>query len=205
LPGDCTNWAQSLSASNRGGYHLTLARNDERATVDQLLQEAVERLMDRATFFAIMGAFPTGVGIVTTMDEHNQPRGLTTNALCSVSAEPPLLLVCVDKNSNTLPGLRHSRKFVVNYLSAGRGDLANLFASKEPDKFQNVSWRPASNGMPWLHADTIAHAECNIGEEVDAGDHLIFIANVIDGQPPAPGTHPLMYFRRTYGTWHEHE
>src|SRR5439155_21237439 len=134
----------------------------QRATVVQLLREALEGLMDRATFFAIMGAFPTGVGIVTTLDEHNQPRGLTSNALCSVSAEPPLLLVCVDKNSNTLPALRHSQKFVVNYLSAGRGDLANLFASKEPDKFQNVSWRPASNGMPWLHGDTIAHAECSI-------------------------------------------
>src|SRR5436853_376232 len=98
-------------------------------------------------------------------------RGLTTNALCSVSAEPALVLVCVDKNSNTLPGLRHSGKFVVNYLASGRGDLANLFASKEPDKFQSVSWRPASNGMPWLHTDTIAHAECSITQEVEAGDH----------------------------------
>ena len=159
--------------------------------------------MDRATFFAIMGAFPTGVGIVTTMDEKNQPRGLTSNALCSVSAEPPLLLVCVDKNSNTLPGLRHSGRFVVNYLAAGRGELANLFASKEPDKFQTVSWRPASNGMPWLHTDTIAYAECRITNEVEAGDHLVFIAQVEAGQPPAPGTKPLMYFRRTYGTWHE--
>jgi flavin reductase (DIM6/NTAB) family NADH-FMN oxidoreductase RutF len=167
------------------------------------LWEAVEGLMDRATFFAIMGAFPTGVGIVTTLDEHNEPKGLTSNALCSVSAEPALLLVCVDKNSNTLPALRHTQKFVVNYLSTGRGDLANLFASKEPDKFQNVSWRPASNGMPWLHTDSIAHAECNITQELEAGDHLVFIAEVIDGQPPAPGTKPLMYFRRTYGTWHD--
>ena len=157
--------------------------------------------MDRATFFAIMGAFPTGVAIVTTMDDRNQPRGLTSNALCSVSADPPLMLVCVDKSSNTLPGLRHSRKFVVNYLSAGRGDLANIFASKEPDKFQGVSWRPASNGMPWLHTDTIAHAECAITQEIEAGDHLVFVGAVIDGQPPAPGTKPLMYFRRTYGTW----
>src|ERR1700682_91154 len=109
--------------------------------------------MDRATFFAIMGAFPTGVGIVTTMDEHNEPRGLTSNALCSVSAEAPLGLGWIDKKSNALPALRHSQKFVINYLSAGRGDLANLFASKEPDKFQGVSWRPASNGMPWMHAD----------------------------------------------------
>src|SRR5215472_18743272 len=132
--------------------------------------------MDRATFFAIMGAFPTGVAVVTAMDATYEPRGLTSNALCSVSATPPLLLVCVDKNSNTLPALRHSKKFVVNYLSAGRGDLANLFASKEPDKFQNVSWRPASNGMPWLHTDTIAHAECDVTNEIEAGDHLVFVA-----------------------------
>jgi flavin reductase (DIM6/NTAB) family NADH-FMN oxidoreductase RutF len=157
--------------------------------------------MDRATFFAIMGAFPTGVGIVTALDANHQPRGLTTNALCSVSAEPPLLLVCVDKNSNTLPALRHSQKFVVNYLAAGRGDLANVFASKEPDKFTRVSWRPAQNGMPWLHTDSIAYAECSVTQEIEAGDHLIFLAQVEHGQPPAPGTKPLMYFRRGYGTW----
>ena len=159
--------------------------------------------MDRATFFAIMGAFPTGVGVVTALDEQNQPRGLTSNALCSVSAEPALMLVCVDKNSNTLSALRHSKKFVVNYLSAGRGDLANLFASKEPDKFQDVSWRPASNGMPWLHTDTIAHAVCNLKQELDAGDHLILLGEVVDGHAPSPGTKPLMYFRRTYGTWQD--
>jgi flavin reductase (DIM6/NTAB) family NADH-FMN oxidoreductase RutF len=157
--------------------------------------------MDRATFFAIMGAFPTGVGVVTALDADHQPRGLTTNALCSVSAEPPLLLVCVDRNSNTLPALRHSQKFVVNYLSAGRGDLANTFASKEPDKFAHVSWRPAQNGMPWLHTDTIAYAECDIVQEIEAGDHYIMLAQVERGQPPAPGTKPLMYFRRSYGTW----
>ena len=166
-------------------------------------RKAVHRPMDRATFFAIMGAFPTGVGIVTTLDEHDQPRGLTSNALCSVSAEPSLMLLCVDKSSNTLPALRHTQKMVVNYLAAGRGELANMFASKEPDKFQHVSWRPAANGMPWLHTDTIAHAECTIMQEIEAGDHLVFIIEVTDGQPPAPGTKPLMYFRRTYGTWED--
>jgi flavin reductase (DIM6/NTAB) family NADH-FMN oxidoreductase RutF len=159
--------------------------------------------MDRATFFAIMGAFPTGVGVVTALDADSQPRGLTTNALCSVSAEPPLLLVCVDKNSNTLPALRHSQKFVVNYLAAGRGDLANTFASKDPEKFAGISWRPAHNGMPWLHTDSIAFAECSVEQEMEAGDHYIFLGKVEGGQPPAPGTKPLMYFRRTYSTWHD--
>lgn len=157
--------------------------------------------MDRATFFAIMGAFPTGVGIVTALDADNQPRGLTTNALCSVSAEPPLLLVCVDKRSQTLPALRHSGRFVVNYLSAGRDALANLFASKEPDKFADVAWRPGGNGMPLLHEDSLAFAECTTVQEIDAGDHIVFLGQVDAGEPPVPASQPLMYFRRTYGTW----
>lgn len=159
--------------------------------------------VDKATFFAIMGAFPTGVTIVTTLDEEGVPKGLTSNAVCSVSAEPPLMLVCVDKRSNTLPALRATKKWIVNFLSDGRGDLSNLFASKEPNKFESVSWRPAHNGMPWLHADSLAFAACETEQEVDAGDHVILIGRVLEGQPPAPGTHPLMYFRRTYGTWHE--
>src|SRR5260370_12408937 len=104
--------------------------------------------MDRATFFAIMGAFPTGVAIVTTMDKHSQPKGLTSNALCSVSAEPPLLLVCVDKNSNTLPALRHSQKFSSNYLSSGRGDLANPSASKYPYHLRPLTRLPPSHPIP---------------------------------------------------------
>jgi flavin reductase (DIM6/NTAB) family NADH-FMN oxidoreductase RutF len=167
------------------------------------VDERTDGLVDRATFFAIMGAFPTGVTVVTALDESGEPRGLTSNAVCSVSAEPPLVLVCVDKRSNTLPALRHSKKFVINYLAAGRGELSNLFASKEPDKFAGVSWRPAKNGMPWMHTDSLAHAECTTVQELDAGDHVILLAEVEGGQPPAPGTHPLMYFRRTYGTWHD--
>jgi flavin reductase (DIM6/NTAB) family NADH-FMN oxidoreductase RutF len=157
--------------------------------------------VDKATFFAIMGAFPTGVTIVTALDADGAPRGLTSNAVCSVSAEPPLLLVCVDKRSQTLPALRQSGRFVVNYLLAGRDALANLFASKEPDKFADVAWRPAANGMPLLHEDSLAYAECTVVREAEAGDHIVFIGQVEGGQAPVPASQPLMYFRRTYGTW----
>src|SRR5207244_13497580 len=102
------------TTTGRCGAELRPVRAIRPATVGALPGEGCRGLMDRATFFAIMGAFPTGVAIVTTMDNHNQPKGLTSNALCSVSAEPPLLLVCVDKNSNTLPALRHSQMSVVN-------------------------------------------------------------------------------------------
>lgn len=157
--------------------------------------------VDKALFFAIMGAFPSGVTIVTALDPDGSPRGLTSNATCSVSAEPALLLVCVDKRSQTLGALRHSAGFVVNYLAAGRGDLANRFASKEPDKFRDVAYRPSAGGLPILHGDIIAYAECRTEREVDAGDHTILIGRVVAGEPPEPGSAPLMYFRRGYATW----
>lgn len=156
--------------------------------------------LDTDTFFALMGAFPTGVTVVTALDQKGEPRGLTVSAVCSVSARPPLMLVCVDKLSNTLPAIRHSGRFAVNYLGFGSEGVARLFATKEPDKFAAVAWRPAGNGMPWLHEVTLAVAECRVTQEVDAGDHVVVIASVDGGRLPAPGSRPLVYFRRGYGT-----
>jgi len=157
--------------------------------------------MDKPTFFAIMGAFPTGVTVVTALDAQGEPRGLTSNAFSSVSADPPLLLVCVDRRSNTLEALQTTRKFVVNFLREGRGALSDRFASKVPDKFDGVAWRPAANGQPLLYADVLSWAECSVEAEIPAGDHIVFIGRVEAGQPPAPDSQPLMYFRRGYGSW----
>src|SRR5262249_38039376 len=158
-------------------------------------------LMDRAAFFAIMSAFPTGVTIVTTLDDDGQPRGLTCTALCSLSADPPLLLVCVDRRSQTLEALRRAGNFVVTYLWAGRGELSNRFARREQDRWTDVAWRPPGRGLPWLHADSMAYAECTLVQEMEGGDHMILVGRVDGGQPPPPGTQPLMYFRRSYATW----
>lgn len=155
--------------------------------------------IDRERFFAIMSAFPTGVAIVTTLAEDGTPRGLTTNAVCSVSADPPLLLVCVDRESRTLPALLHSRRFVVNFVAEGRHELARLFASKADDKFSRVAWRPGSTGMPCLHEDALAYAECTAGEVLEAGDHVIVTGLVEDGVEPDPDAVPILYFRRAYG------
>ncbi|MBV9169105.1 MAG: flavin reductase [Chloroflexi bacterium] len=159
--------------------------------------------VDKATFFAIMSAFPSGVTVVTTLDDAGQPKGLTCTAICSLSADPPLLLVCIDRRSSTLDALRYSGRFVVNYLSAGRGELSNRFASREPDRWANLAWRPTRHGLPWLHRDTLAYAECVMVSETDGGDHVIVVGRVDGGQPPAPGTQPLMYFRRGYGAWRD--
>jgi len=157
--------------------------------------------VDKATFFALMSAFPSGVTIVTTVDHAGRPRGLTCTAVCSLSAEPPLVLVCIDRRSHTLTAMRQAGRFVVNYLLAGRGDLSNRFATTEPDKFADVAWRPTAHGLPVLFADSLASAECALVQEVPGGDHVILIGRVESGQLPAPGTQPLVYFRRSYVSW----
>ena len=157
--------------------------------------------VDKAHFFRIMGAFPSGITIVTSLDAAGRPCGFTSSAISSVSADPPLLLVCVDKNSRTLPALLHTRKFVVNFIREGRDDLSTRFASKSADKFVGVSWRATNNGVPCLYADTLAHAECTLVREIEVGDHLILIGHVEAGDVSDPEAQPLMYFRRSYRSW----
>jgi len=108
--------------------------------------------VERATFLASMAAFPTGVTVVTTAGEDGKPYGLTCNAFVSVSADPPLLLVSVDERSNTLPELQRTRRFVVNFLAAGRGELAKTFASKSAYKFREIAWtREAGTWLQFSH------------------------------------------------------
>jgi len=147
-----------------------------------------------------MSAFPTGVAIVTTLDVDGKPRGLTTNALCSVSADPPLLLVCVDEESRTLAALLHSKRFVVNFVAEGRDELALRFASKADDKFASVAWEPGLGGMPCLREDSLAYAECETEQELEAGDHVIVTGRVVGGMAPDPESVPILYFRRSYSS-----
>ena len=166
--------------------------------------DAPERIadVDRDTFFASMAAFPTGVTVVTTIDDEGTVSGLTCNAFMSVSAEPPLVLISVSQTSNTLPVLRSAGRFVVNLLAAGREELAELCASKQPDKFAGVPWEPSRHhGLPVLREDSVAHVCCDVVQELEAGDHVLFLGHVKHVAPPQPGTVPLLYFRRTYDEW----
>jgi flavin reductase (DIM6/NTAB) family NADH-FMN oxidoreductase RutF len=157
--------------------------------------------IERQTFFDVMASFPSGVAIVTTVSPDGIPRGLTTTAVCSVSADPPTILVCVDLASRTLRALRARGRFVVNFVGAGRSELCLLFASKEEDKFAGVDWRPTASGLPLLHADSLAWAECSTLHELEVGDHVVFVSTVEDGGVRPELEPPLLYYRRSWGVW----
>jgi len=163
------------------------------------LAERVEEV-DGATYRSIMASFPSGVAIVTTGDADGRPSGFTATSVCSVSADPPIVLVSVDTTSRTLPTLRRTGRFVVNVMRAGRGELGARFASKEDDKFAGVAWCATPTGLPVLAADALAWAECATVGEIEAGDHVILLARVEGGSASADGL-PLVYFDRRFGSW----
>lgn len=150
-------------------------------------------------FREVFASFPTGVAVVTAMGPDGEPRGLTCNSLCSVSADPPLVAVCLDKQSETLPAVRSAGSFVVNFLAAHQEPIARRFASKHPEKFSGLAWIPSeATGLPRL-PDAVAHCECRILQTLDVGDHWMFIAEVLDGASDND-VEPLVYCRRGYGT-----
>jgi flavin reductase (DIM6/NTAB) family NADH-FMN oxidoreductase RutF len=159
--------------------------------------------VDRATYRELAGSFPSGVAIVTTVDEHGSPRGLTTQAFIGLSTEPPLVLVSLDRSSRTLASLRQCRRFVVNFLKAGSEELSTRFATKADDKFEGVQWVASTiaQGVPILMDAVSAFMECNVAEVIERGDHVMFIGSVEGGR--VVGGPPLLYYRRTYAAWPE--
>src|SRR5438105_8012681 len=150
-------------------------------------------------FREIMACFPSGVAIVTSHEVGTRPRGLTVSAFCPVSLEPPLVLVCIDKASNTLPALQQSGGFTVNFLAGGREHLAVLYASKAERKFDGIAWRRPElpEGGPVLHEDSAAYAVCVTRQAIEAGDHWVFIGEVEEAANIRDHL-PLLYHRRAY-------
>ena len=150
-------------------------------------------------FRDIMASFPSGVVVLTALGEDGRPHGLTVSAFSPVSLEPPLVLACVDRASNTLPAIRASGFFTINILQAGRHELARLMATKAPDKFESLEWSraPVAGAGPVLAEEAAAYACCEIERELEAGDHVIFVGRVLAGGV-FEGRTPLVYHRRAF-------
>lgn len=157
--------------------------------------------MDKRTFFDIMGTAPATVTVVTTMDAGGAPRGLTVGAVTSVSADPPSLLISLDRRSRTLQHLLAARRFAVNYLRGDRAEVSRRFSKPLEDRFTGIEWRLGSTGVPILHQDSLSWLECRIEQVVESGDHVVLIAAVEHGVAPPTGSRPLMYFRHHYEAW----
>ncbi|WP_406632008.1 flavin reductase family protein [Amycolatopsis sp. WGS_07] len=157
--------------------------------------------VDPDKFREIFGSLPTAVAVVTAVGDDGDPCGLTMNTVTAVAKTPPLLLVCLDENSQTLQAIRHSRAFVVNFLAGNGSALADRFARKGRGKLAGFDWLPAPSGggAPILAGHVLAHAECSVREEIRVGDHSVVIGLLDDGE--AYDRPPLVYYRKSYSAW----
>ena len=148
------------------------------------------------SFKAAMGNYPTGVTVVTALDQQGKPMGMTVNSFASVSLDPLLVLWSIDKKAFLYEEFLKADKFVVNILAEDQSDLCNLFASRVEDRFSGCEWRASELNQPIL-ANSLSVLECTLFKQVDAGDHTILIGEVTDIKNEEKN--PLLYHRRFVG------
>ena len=142
-----------------------------------------------------MGNFATGITVVTTLDKHGKPYGLTVNSFTSVSLDPVLVLVCLDNKLSGLQAFKDSKHFGVSVLSEHQEDLSRIFAKKDAERPPSIYF-DGKLGMPLL-SNSLAVMECETVAVYPGGDHSIFLGRV-DHAEVLQAQKPLLYFRGKY-------
>jgi flavin reductase (DIM6/NTAB) family NADH-FMN oxidoreductase RutF len=135
------------------------------------------------------------VTVVTTKAADGSDQGMTVSAFCSLSLEPPLVLICIEKTASVHEALTRAPSFIVNVLSAKQEQLARRFAIVDIDRFEGVGFSRSGEGIAVLD-DVLAVIECNRVSLLDGGDHTIVVGEVEAGRAEI-GT-PLLYYRGGY-------
>jgi flavin reductase (DIM6/NTAB) family NADH-FMN oxidoreductase RutF len=146
-------------------------------------------------FRAILGRFPSGVTVVTTRAADGSDQGMTVSAFCSVSLDPPLVLICIEKSASAHHALTAAEGFVVNVLSSKQEQLARRFSIIEIDRFDGVGFTRSPRGYAILD-DVLAVIECDRFAMHDGGDHTIILGEVEATR--ADSGAPLLYYRGGY-------
>ncbi|HEV7838238.1 MAG TPA: flavin reductase family protein [Gemmatimonadaceae bacterium] len=146
-------------------------------------------------FRSVLGRFPSGVTVVTTKNVDGSDEGMTVSAFCSLSLNPPLVLICIEKNASAYRALTASPGFVVNILAASQEQIARRFAIVDIDRFEGVGYSRSQNGFAVLD-DVLGVIECATFAMHDAGDHTIIVGEV-EAARAQSGT-PLLYYRGGY-------
>ncbi len=151
--------------------------------------------VDETAFRRACARFATGITIASVLDASGSPHGLTVNSFTSISLRPPLVLISIDYTSNVLPYFRASTYYGISVLAERHHELSTRFAQKGMDRFNGIESVRGETGVP-LVPGALAHFECATRQVIEAGDHAIFLAEVVriecrDGDP-------LLYFNSAY-------
>lgn len=146
-------------------------------------------------FRNVLGRFPSGVTVVTSLAADGKDHGMTVSAFCSVSLSPPLVLICIEKTASAHPTLTTCDSFVVNILSADQEQAARRFAIVDIDRFEGVGYSRTQKGIAVLDG-VVAVIECRRSSLYEGGDHTVIIGAVESAR--AENSKPLLYYRGGY-------
>ena len=153
-----------------------------------------------ADFRTVMGQFATGVTVVTALDG-DRPQGITVNALTSVSLEPAIVVIALDRKRFIVPTIDASRRYAVSILAEDQQWLSDCFAganvTPNRDAFCGADWRMGETGLPLLNG-AIATMECDVLDRFEVGDHFLFVGRVSELTLDEPTAPPLLYHRKRY-------
>ncbi|UNT00811.1 flavin reductase family protein [Streptomyces tubbatahanensis] len=147
------------------------------------------------SYRAALARWPSGVAVVTARDGGGRPYGFTATAFSSLSAEPPMVLVCLGREADCRPVFEAAEAMAVHLLRDDQVAVAGRFATKNVDKYEGLHTSSGLAGVPLL-TEALATIECVLERRIDAGDHIILVGRV--ERCTAFGGRPLVYFSRTF-------
>lgn len=155
--------------------------------------DQIDQHFDSRDFKTAMGRFLTGVTVVSCLDESGKACGLTVNSFASVSLDPPLVLWSLIKGSSLHEAFTKADSFAIAILAEDQKDICYRFASDVEDRFDTISWRSGSLGLPVIN-DCLSVLECKSYAQYDGGDHIIFVGEVMVIHNHKDQLKPLSYF-----------
>ena len=166
--------------------------------------------VDALEFRRVLGHFPTGVAIVTALDAARRPTGLSVGSFFPISLVPPLVGLCVARQSKSWPRIKAAGSFCVNILADDQQELCAAFARSGTEKFIGVQWNTIFTDNPSIHG-SLAWIDCDIQQIHEAGDHEICVA-AVKAMDVVREARPLVFFRggyhyapRTHPGWRDRE
>ncbi len=157
--------------------------------------------VDSVDFRNAMARFASGVTVVTTLSSDGKPTAYTASAFLSLSLEPPLILVTLEKKAESHPVFERAEQFAVSVLAEGQDEIAYRFARRGTDKFADFETAAGpSTGLP-LIPGALVQLECRMHDRLPGGDHTILIGEVVTARTDDSRA-PLLHYNRTMGRFH---
>jgi flavin reductase (DIM6/NTAB) family NADH-FMN oxidoreductase RutF len=151
--------------------------------------------VEKAEFRRALGHFASAVTVVTVKTKAGEPAGITVTAFSSLSLDPPLVLICIDRRARLHDHFQRGGYYAVNILNEDQETVSRRFASSEPDQFREIGYSESAAGTPLIHG-AVSAIECRIVDLLPGGDHTIIVGEV-ESTHVSEGK-PLVYFRGGY-------